>query len=124
MSRRLVRAGRLTSLAACLIVLARVGVVHAEDSGALIPPIVSGDGTFIPHPPEAMPEASDETRRSDAVTPPLDHRSILLDLDHMPCVSHGDQALVNEVAPEYDCPGSIVHAYRGVASIAVTQSCL
>ena len=122
MSSRQVRAGRLTGLAACLIVLARGGVVHAEDSGALFPPNVSGDGHLVLHPPEARSEASDETPRSESVEPSIDHRSILLDLEHLPCTTHGDQALVNEVAPDYDCPGSVVHAYRGVASIAVRRA--
>jgi hypothetical protein len=110
------RLGNLTASLVVVTILA--GGARADDEAHFR---INGDGGAIAHPPTATSEAEDETPSTRMRRPEIDHRSIILDLDKIRCPSFGDEALVNQIAPECDAPGSIIRMYHGVQSIAVRR---
>lgn len=117
------RAPRLTSLVAWLILLLGGAAAHAEDPLAASPPRINGRGGLIAPPPTGRSVASDETPETGRVVPSFEHRSILLDLSQLrPPPSFDDDALVNEIAPEADSPGSLSYTYEGLYSIVVRRA--
>ncbi len=109
------------SLAASLVPILLSGAsARGEGPEAASPPAIDGKGGAIQH-PTARSEARDETPGRTFAAPPLEHRSILLDLGTLRPTSAADAAFVNEVAPEEECPGSLIHTYRGLEAVAVRR---
>ncbi len=110
------RLGNLTASLVVFLILA--GRARGDDEAIFR---INGDGGAVAHPPTATSEVEDETPSIRRRRPEIDHRSILLDLDKIRIPSFGDEALVNQIAPECDAPGSIIRMYHGVQSIAVRR---
>jgi hypothetical protein len=114
------RARGLAVLAAALSFFSANTKALADE--AVAPPVIGGHGGLIEPPEGARSQASDETPATGGHAPGIDHRSILLDLDAMrPPVALDSGALVNEIAPECDCPGSVIRTYHGIQGIAVKR---
>jgi hypothetical protein len=79
-------------------------------------PQIDGDGRSV-HPPTGTPEARDEEPESRTTAPPLEHRSILLDLASLH-PSRWDE--VSDLAGD-EKPYTIVTAYRGIQGVIVRK---
>jgi hypothetical protein len=118
-----VRKGTSAVSGAFLSLLLSVFFAHsasAQEPGRL--PALDGDGGAVTPPRTAFPEARDDGASHHGTSaPPLEHRSILLELDLLHAPPLGDSALLNELAPEEIAPGSLVSSYRGVQSLVVRR---
>jgi hypothetical protein len=107
--------GAILSLFGFSVVGARAA--RAQEVIALKPPIAvaaMGDPEI-----ESARSRVEEARPERPSEPsPLEHRSILLELGtlRLPPIGAG-RALVNEIAPEADAPGTVVRTYRGLQGV-------